>query len=82
MSALRAGAVHGALCPGCCWALTSVLLVVGLMNLMWMIGIFVLFLVEKSWRHGLVLAKIAGSLLMVLGVAVVAWTALLTLTSL
>ena len=62
--------------------MTSVLLVVGLMNLMWMIGIFVLFFVEKSWRRGLVLAKIAGSLLMVLGVAVVAWTALLTLTSL
>ena len=29
--------VHGAYCLGCCWALMSVLLVVGLMNLVWML---------------------------------------------
>jgi predicted metal-binding membrane protein len=82
VSSLRAGVIHGAFCLGCCWALTSVLLVVGLMNLMWMAAIFVLFFVEKSWRHGLVLAKITGSLLMLLGATVVAWPALLALISL
>ncbi len=76
-SALRAGVVHGAYCLGCCWALMAVLVVVGLMNLVWMGGIFVLVLVEKQWRHGLRLAKWAGSALMVTGVAVIIWPELL-----
>ena len=67
---LRAGLIHGAYCVGCCWALTAVLLAVGLMNLMWMAGIFAVFLAEKSWRHGLALAKVAGAGLMALGIAV------------
>ena len=78
---LRAGAIHGALCLGCCWALTAVLLVVGLMNLMWMAGIFALFIVEKTWRHGLLLAKIAGVALVVLGAIVIARPAMLALIS-
>ena len=82
MSALRAGALHGAYCLGCCWALTAVLLAVGLMNLVWMVGIFAIFVVEKSWRHGLVVAKIAGALLIVLGGAVIAHPALLASISL
>ena len=72
-SSLRAGVLHGAYCLGCCWALTVVLLVVGLMNLTWMAAIFALFLVEKSWRHGLVMAKIAGALLVALGALVIAY---------
>jgi predicted metal-binding membrane protein len=57
--------------------LTSVLVVVGLMNLMWMAGIFALFVIEKSWRRGLLLAKIAGLVLMVLGLMVLDGPALL-----
>jgi predicted metal-binding membrane protein len=81
-SSLRAGAIHGALCLGCCWALTAVLLVVGLMNLIWMAALFALFFVEKSWRHGLVVAKIAGVVVMVLGASVIVRPALLPLISL
>ena len=80
-SALRAGVVHGAFCLGCCWALMAVLVVVGLMNLLWMAAIFVLFFVEKQWKHGIVLAKIAGAALVALGAAVVARPALLALIS-
>lgn len=76
-SALRAGVIHGAFCLGCCWAMTAVLLVVGLMNLLWMAGIFALFFIEKSWKHGLVVAKIAGVALMGLGATVIAHPALL-----
>jgi predicted metal-binding membrane protein len=72
LSSLSAGVVHGAYCLGCCWALTTVLLVVGLMNLAWMAAIFTLFLIEKTWRHGLLLARMAGALLIALGVAVIA----------
>jgi predicted metal-binding membrane protein len=81
-SALRAGTIHGALCLGCCWAVTVVLLVVGLMNLMWMAGIFALFVIEKSWKHGLAVARIAGVALMALGVAIIIHPALLTAISL
>jgi predicted metal-binding membrane protein len=80
--ALRAGALHGAFCLGCCWALTAVLLAVGLMNLVWMVAIFAIFVVEKTWRHGLVVAKIAGIVLLVLGFAVMARPALLAMISL
>jgi len=80
-SALRAGVVHGAYCLGCCWALMAVLVVVGLMNLFWMASIFVLFFVEKHWKHGIVLAKIAGGALMALGGAVIASPAVLALIS-
>jgi predicted metal-binding membrane protein len=78
-SALRAGIVHGAYCLGCCWALTMVLLVVGLMNLAWMAGLFALFFAEKTWRHGLLLGKVAGGALVVLGACVAANPALLEL---
>jgi predicted metal-binding membrane protein len=71
-SALRAGIDHGAFCLGCCWALMTVLFVVGLMNLVWMIGLFLVFLAEKSSRHGLFVARITGAALVVLGVVVVA----------
>ena len=82
LSALRAGLVHGALCLGCCWAMMTVLLLVGLMNLLWMAGIFALIVVEKHWKHGLVVAKAAGSALIVLGAAVIADPALLAAISL
>ena len=52
------------------------------MNLLWMAGIFAVFFVEKSWKHGLIVAKIAGLALMVLGAAVIAHPALLASISL
>jgi predicted metal-binding membrane protein len=76
-SGLRAGLWHGTFCLGCCWAMMLVLIVVGLMNLAWMVGLFLIFFAEKSWRHGLVLAKVAGAGLVALGLAVIAEPGLL-----
>ena len=76
--ALRAGVTHGAYCLGCCWALMSVLLVVGLMNLTWMAAIAAVFLAEKNWKHGVTLTKIAGSAVLVLGFAVLVHPTLLS----
>ena len=81
-SALRAGLIHGLLCLGCCWAVMTVLLLVGLMNLVWMAGIFALIVIEKNWKHGLIVAKAAGVSLIVLGAAVIAHPALLAAISL
>ena len=79
--ALRAGAVHGAYCLGCCWAVMAVLVVVGLMNLVWMALMVILFFAEKHWKHGLTLAKVAGTALVALGIAVAAFPGVLGLIS-
>jgi predicted metal-binding membrane protein len=68
---LIAGAVHGAFCLGCCWALMAVLTVAGLMSLPWMAALAVLILAEKNWRHGMGLSRVAG-VAMVLGGILVA----------
>ena len=81
VNALRAGVIHGTLCLGCCWALMVVLGVVGLMNLVWMAAIFLVFFVEKNWKHGLAIAKVAGIALIALGTAILAHPALLPLVS-
>lgn len=75
--AFGAGITHGAYCLGCCWALMSVLVVVGLMNLVWMGGLAIVFLAEKNWRRGPLLSKVAGSLIACLGAAVIVHPALL-----
>ncbi len=68
--ALRAGLSHGAYCLGCCWALMTVLVVVGLMNLVWMALLALIFLVEKNWRYGVVFNRVVGTAIAVLGCAV------------
>jgi predicted metal-binding membrane protein len=77
-SAFRAGASHGAYCLGCCWALMSLLVVVGLMNVVWMAGLALVFLAEKNWRYGAALSKVAGVAVGLLGIAVVVDPGLLT----
>jgi predicted metal-binding membrane protein len=70
-AAARAGASHGLYCLGCCWAIMSVLAVLGLMNLAWMAIFAALFFLEKIWRHGVLLSRISGAACVVLGVAVI-----------
>ena len=53
-----------------CWCLCSVLVVVCLMTLVWMFAMAVIFLVEKNWRYGVALTRVAGVALVCLGVAV------------
>ena len=71
LGGLLAGGTHGAFCLGCCWALMAILTVTGLMSLPWMAALSVLILVEKNWRHGVGLGRVAG-LAMVLGAIMVA----------
>ena len=68
--AFRAGLSHGAYCLGCCWALMTVLVVVGLMNLVWMALLALVFVAEKNWRYGVQVNRVAGVAIAVLGVAV------------
>lgn len=77
-SALRAGLVHGLVCLGCCWALMTVMLVVGLMNLVWMAMLTLVFVAEKHWRRAVGLTRVVGSVLVALGVAVVVQPSMLS----
>jgi predicted metal-binding membrane protein len=49
----------------------AVLGVIGLMNVAWMAVFAVLFFLEKSWRHGVLLSRLSGAACIVLGVAVI-----------
>jgi predicted metal-binding membrane protein len=51
--ALRMGAVHGAWCVGCCWALMAALFALGVMSIGWMAFVAGLIAAEKlaPWRR-------------------------------
>lgn len=76
-AAYRAGVSHGLYCLGCCWALMAVLVIVGLMNLAWMAVIAVVFMLEKNWRHGVGVSRVAGLSVLTLGIAVAVFPELL-----
>jgi len=79
--AFRAGLSHGAYCLGCCWALMTVLVVVGLMNLVWMALLALIFLVEKNWRYGVQANRVVGTAIAVLGVVVLLFPGMLGIVS-
>lgn len=63
------GAQHGLYCAGCCASLMVVLLVVGMMNLAWMVGLSVLIALEKVLPSGRLIGRLAGCALVAVGVA-------------
>ena len=67
---LRAGFHHGLVCIGCCWMLMVALVAVGVMNVAVMLGLALLIALEKRWRHGEVLAKVAGVAALLFAVAI------------
>jgi predicted metal-binding membrane protein len=51
---------HGAYCVGCCWALMTLLLVGGVMNVLWIALLALLIVLEKVTPLGRVIAYLAG----------------------
>lgn len=72
LGSLIMGIDHGAYCLGCCWGLMLVLFVVGVMNLAWMGILTLIIFVEKISKHGVVISKVVGGLLILLGIAMAA----------
>ena len=66
----RVGLHHGAFCVGCCWGLMLVLVIVGVMNLAWMLVIACTVLLEKTWRQGRQFSLAVGVALIVFAFAV------------
>ena len=52
LSHLKTGLMHGIHCLGCCGGLMLVMVVVGLMNLPWMVLLTMLIFLEKTWQYG------------------------------
>jgi len=67
--ALGMGLRHGAYCLGCCWALMTVLFVVGVMNLLWVAALTIFVLVEKIGPAGAIVARVAGVAMIAAGAA-------------
>ncbi|HEY1332410.1 MAG TPA: DUF2182 domain-containing protein [Actinomycetota bacterium] len=67
---LRVGMHHGLFCVGCCWGLMVVLVAVGVMNIAVMAALAAIIALEKLWRYGPQLARVAGVAFIALAVAV------------
>ena len=68
LGAFLMGIDHGVYCLGCCWGLMLVLFVVGIMNLTWMGILTLVILVEKISKHGLIISRVIGGFLILLGI--------------
>jgi predicted metal-binding membrane protein len=66
LGAVVMGVRHGSFCVGCCWALMALLFTVGVMNLIWVAGLTIFVLVEKTTGAGEGIGHAAG-------VGLVAW---------
>lgn len=66
---LRMGLGHGLFCLGCCWALMLLALVVGAMDLRWMLLLTLVMVVETAVPHGHRITRPIGALLVVGGLA-------------
>jgi predicted metal-binding membrane protein len=64
---LMLGLRHGAYCVGCCWALTALLLVGGVMNVLWIALLALLIILEKVIPFGRQIAPLAGIVLVAAG---------------
>jgi predicted metal-binding membrane protein len=69
------GLRHGLFCLGCCWALMTLLFVLGLMNLLWIAALAAIALLEKVLPGGLWVSR-------VLGIALIGWGAWMIAASL
>lgn len=70
--ALRMGLAHGAYCLGCCWFLMALLFFGGIMNVLWIAGLALYVLFEKTVPAGHWLSYAAGVGLSLWGLAVLA----------
>lgn len=64
---VRMGVDQGLDCLGCCWALMLVMFAVGVMNVVWMAGIGLVMMFEKT-RSTLTFTRAVGVALMAIGV--------------
>ncbi len=69
VGSFRMGAHHGLYCAGCCVSLMIVLLVVGVMNLAWMVALTAVIHMEKILPGGQLIGRVVGLAFCGFGVA-------------
>jgi predicted metal-binding membrane protein len=67
LPSLALGLKHGLYCVGCCWALMALLFVVGVMNVLWIAGLAILILLEKTVPGGRFPSRALGLVLIIAG---------------
>jgi predicted metal-binding membrane protein len=72
LGAFRMGLEHGTFCLGCCWFLMGLLFFGGIMNLFWIAGLAGFILLEKTIPMGHWLGRVAGIVLAVSGILMLA----------
>ena len=75
LGAFRMGLAHGAYCLGCCWFLMGLLFFGGIMNLLWIAGLALFVLLEKTIPMGHWFGRIAGVCFAAWGVLLLAGAA-------
>jgi predicted metal-binding membrane protein len=70
--AFRLGCRHGVYCLGCCWFLMALLFAGGIMSLVWIAGLAVYVLIEKVAPYGQLIARLAGAVMVLVGLWVAA----------
>ncbi|MDQ3878023.1 MAG: DUF2182 domain-containing protein [Actinomycetota bacterium] len=68
---LEVGARHGLFCLGCCWMLMVILVVLGVMNIVWMLAVAGVIFVEKVTGFGAGFSKVMGAGFAAAGLALV-----------
>ena len=63
------GARHGLFCLGCCWMLMVILVLLGAMNILWMLLLAGAIFVEKATRFGAGMSKLTGATVTTLAAA-------------
>lgn len=69
LRSVRAGAHHGVVCLGCCWALMLILVAVGLMNLLAMVILALAILLEKGVTKGVWFSRSMAAAALGFGIA-------------
>jgi predicted metal-binding membrane protein len=68
---LRVGLYHGSFCLACCWALMTLLVAFGLMNVAAMVVLAGAVLVEKTWAWGQFFSRGLGIVALALAIVVI-----------
>jgi predicted metal-binding membrane protein len=76
--AVRMGMAHGLFCLGCCGALFAVLVVVGTMNVLWMVVLAAFILLEKNGPRGELVTGGGAFVCAALGIALLVQPSLLS----
>jgi predicted metal-binding membrane protein len=73
-AAIRLGLHHGLFCALCCWSLMLIQIVLGMMNLIVMALIALVIALEKLLPRGIAVARVAGVVSVLAGIALIAGT--------